>query len=182
MYITLVRHAETFSNEDNKMAGFSNSKLSRRGVNNALMLKSEIENEKYDLCYMSPLARCVETAMILIGDRVLTKVDDRLIERDIGEFSSKSQKKYDKKKYWEYNLNSNDSGVERIQDVFKRCEDFLDDVTKDNKDIMVVSHEAVIRCMHHLLNKTDLNSDLTKIDIPNCYIEKIEVKKWKTNI
>ena len=120
MYITLVRHAETFSNEDGRMVGFNNVKLSRKGVTNALLLKDKIRNEKYDICYMSPLARCVETAMILVGDRVLTKPDSRLNERDIGDFKGKSIKKYDKKKFWEYNLNSNDSNVERVQDVFKR--------------------------------------------------------------
>ena len=39
MYITLVRHAETFSNEDGRMVGFNNVKLSRKGVTNALFLK-----------------------------------------------------------------------------------------------------------------------------------------------
>lgn len=177
MYITLVRHAETFSNEDGRMVGFNNVKLSRKGVTNALFLKDKIRNEKYDICYMSPLARCVETAMILVGDRVLTKPDNRLNERDIGDFNGKSIKKYDKKKFWEYNLNSNDSNVERVQDVFKRCENFLDEIKKEDKDVLIVSHEAVIRCMHYLLNNKDLNGDLLDIDIPNCYIEKIEVVK-----
>ena len=177
MYITLVRHAETFSNEDGRMIGFNNVKLSRKGVTNALFLKDKIRDEKYDICYMSPLARCVETAMILVGDRVLTKVDNRLNERDIGDFTGKSNKKYDKKKFWEYNLNSKDNKVEGVQELFKRCENFLDDIKKEDKDVLIVSHEAIIRCMHYLLHNKKLCENLLDIDTPNCYIEKIEVVK-----
>ena len=176
MFITLVRHGETLSNDNNKIIGFNNHKLSRKGVTNSLMLKDKIRDEQYAYFYMSPLARCVETAMILIGDRVLTKVDDRLNERDYGKFVGKRINKNDKKKYWEYNLNCSDNDVESIQDLFSRCDSFLDDIKKDNKDVLVVSHEAVIRCLHCLLNNYDLNSNLLDIEIPNCYIEKIEVK------
>ena len=174
MYITLVRSADTFSDEDGRILGYKNAKISRKGITNALFLKDKIRDEKYDICYMSGLARSVETAMILVGDRVLTQVDKRLNERDFGEFSGKSTKKYDKTKFWDYNLNSKDNGVECIQDLFKRCEDFLNDIKKDNKDVLIVSHESIIRCMHYLLNNKSYDN-LLDIDIPNCYMEKIEV-------
>ena len=84
---------------------------------------------------------------------------------------------YDANKYWDYNLNCSEQGVEPVQDIFKRCSDFLDYVLEKHtgQDVIIVAHAASIRAIRHLL----LNSDLTKVslhdDIKNCYYEEIEV-------
>ena len=57
----------------------------------------------------------------------------------------------------------------------QRLSDSIETYHKDKK-ILVVSHGAVIRGLHHLLNKTDLNGNLTNFKIDNCYIEKINTK------
>ena len=69
---------------------------------------------------MSPLVRCVETAFILVGDRVEMIRDDRLIEREMGELEGRPREEYNVYRYWDYDLNTSDRGVEPIQDVFKR--------------------------------------------------------------
>ncbi len=177
MNITLVRHGEVMFEGRNKINGRGNVKLSKKGVLDCLRLKDEIRNKHYDLCLMSPLARCVETAMILIGDRVLTQVDDRLIEREMGNYTNKSYKFYNSEKYWDYELNSSDEGVESIKELFNRCEEFLDDIKNKytDKDIIIVSHEAVIRALYCIINKVDLNSNLKEFDIPNCYIKEFKL-------
>ena len=48
-----------------------------------------IKEKHYDYCYMSPLVRCVETALILIGDRVEMIPEKRLIERGLGELEGR---------------------------------------------------------------------------------------------
>ena len=150
MKITLVRHAEVMFEDRDKINGFKNVKLSKKGVLDCLRLKDEIKDNHYDICFMSPLARCVETAIIIVGDRVLTKVDDRLIERDMGNFTEKERSLYDPSKYWDYKLNSTDEGVEGIQDMFERCNAFLKDIKKKykDKDVLVVSHESIIRVLY----------------------------------
>ena len=86
-------------------------------------------------------------------------------------------KEYNPEKYWDYNLNSSDYGVECLTDLFERCQNFLDDVIIKNKDkkILIVSHASVIRCMHHILRNTDLNKEKLHISIPNSYFEVIEL-------
>ena len=42
---------------------------------------------------------------------------------------------YNSKKYWDYNLNSNDLDVESIQTIFKRCEEFLSYISEKYKMI-----------------------------------------------
>ena len=177
MNITLIRHGQVMFSDKKKINGFNNVKLSQRGVFDTLNLRDDISENHYDICFMSPLARCVETAFLLVGDRVLTQTDDRLLERNMGNFVGKSYNNYNSKKYWDYNLNLDDEGVEPIQDLFKRCNDFLDEIKKKykDKDVMVVSHEAVIRVLYCIINDVDVNSNLKEFEIPTSYIKEFKI-------
>lgn len=177
MRITLVRHGETDFNYENKIQGLSNAYLNETGRRQCRKLKEKIKDKHYDICFMSPLLRTVETAIILIGERVETFPDMRLVERNMGELEGKDRSLYDAKKYWDYEANNGDLGIEKVQDVFNRCKDFLRYVKKnyDGKDILIVTHGAPCRAFHHILNKKDLNGNLLDIQIPNCYFEEIEV-------
>lgn len=176
MKITLVRHGETDFNKEGKIQGLSNNLLNDTGRRQCRNLRMRLSDQHFDFCYMSPLARTVETAMILIGDRVEMIPDKRLIERDMGDIEGGSRELYAVDKFWDYNLNSGDQNIEKIQDIFERCRDFLDYVIKKHpgKDILIVSHGAPVRAMHHILRKSDLNGNLRDINIKNCYCETIE--------
>lgn len=184
MKITLVRHGETDFNKDGKIQGTVNNLLNDTGRRQCRDLRMKLSDQHFDFCYMSPLARTVETAMILIGDRVEMIPDKRLIERDMGEIEGCNRELYDVNKFWNYNLNSGDQDVEKIQDIFERCRDFLNYVIKKHpgKDILVVSHGAPVRAMHHILKKSDLNCNLRDINIKNCYCETIEFNEDDINL
>ncbi len=177
MKITLVRHGQTDSNYNNVLQGRTNNQLNDIGRMQCQQLRKQLKNINFSFCYMSPLIRTVETAFILVGDYVETFPDVRLIERDMGFLEGKSREEYDVKKYWDYDLNCSDYGVESIQDLFTRCQNFLDYVVKKHSEehILVVSHGAIIRAMHHLLHHNDLYANLLDVDISNCYCETIEL-------
>ena len=164
MKIYLVRHGETDANKDKIMQGQSqNLQLNQNGVMQATNLKNKLKDIKFDICFTSPLIRAWSTAMIIAGERVEIKEDKRLIERHLGNLENKNRKLYDVNKYWDYNLNSNDEDVEPIQDIFKRCNNFVDDLKKNYQDdaiILIVSHGAITRCLHHILINSDLNKNL----------------------
>ena len=176
MKITLVRHGETDFNKEGKIQGLSNNLLNDTGRRQCRDLRMRLSDQHFDFCYMSPLARTVETAMILIGDRVEMIPDKRLIERDMRDIEGNSRELYAVDKFWDYNLNSGDQNIEKIQDIFERCRDFLDYVIKKHpgKDILIVSHGAPVRAMHHILRKSNLTGNLRDINIKNCYCETIE--------
>ena len=176
MKITLVRHGETDFNKEGKIQGLSNNLLNDTGRRQCRDLRMRLSDQHFDFCYMSPLARTVETAMILIGDRLEMIPDKRLIERDMGDIEGNSRELYAVDKFWDYNLNSGDQNIEKIQDIFERCRDFLDYVIKKHpgKDILIVSHGAPVRAMHHILRKSNLTGNLRDINIKNCYCETIE--------
>ena len=177
MKITLVRHGETEKNYQNICQGSTNVLLNDTGRRQCQKLRDKIKDKKYDICYMSPLVRTVETAMILIGDRVKMIPDKRLVDRDLGELEGVSRDLYDANKFWDYNLNCSDLGVEPVQDIFKRCDDFLSYIKEkhEGQSILIVTHAAPFRALRHLLLKTNLYDNLLDINISNCYYEEFEI-------
>ena len=177
MKITLVRHGQTESNYLNILQGQVNNLLNDTGRRQCKKLAEGIRDIHYDYCYMSPLVRCVETSMILIGDRVPMIPDKRLIERQLGELEGRPREEYNAYKFWDYNLNRSDYGVEPIQDVFKRCKDFLEYIVNkhSDKNILIVTHGAPYRALRHLILGHDLNANLLDDEISNCMLEEFEL-------
>ena len=177
MKIILVRHAQTEDNFNNIMQGRRNNTLNDTGRRQCQKLRKKLSSIKIDYCYTSPLVRCVETSFILIGDRAEMIRDDRLIERDLGELEGKERTKevYDVNKYWDYDLNSSDFGVEPIKDVINRCSDFLEYIkNKYPKDttILIVSHSAPVKALKLLLENKELKGNLFERNIDNSeYLE-----------
>lgn len=180
MKITLVRHGQTEENFLNKLQGQSNNLLNDTGRRQCQRLAINLKEKKFNYCYMSPLVRCVETALILIGDRVEMIPDKRLIERSLGELEGRPREEYNAYKFWDYNLNRADYGVEPIQDVFKRCSDFLDYIYEkygDDSSILIVTHGAPYRALRHLILKHELGDNLLDTEINNCSCEEFDYSK-----
>ena len=179
MIITLVRHGQTEENYLGNIQGLSNAMLNDTGRRQCQRLRDKIKDKKYDFCYMSPLVRCVETAIILIGDRVETARDERLIERDMGELEGTPRENYDGAKYWDWDLNCSDDGVESIQSMVDRCRELLIYLKEKHvgQHIMLVTHSATFRVLRHLLLDHELKGNLLDTIIPNCHIEEFEIKE-----
>ena len=177
MKIALVRHGETDYNKQGRLQGRLNIPLNDNGRKQAHDLRKKTENTKFDICFSSPFIRAMETAMILVGDKTEIIRDDRLKERNLGNLEGKDRTCYDAKKYWDYHLNSSDEEVESIQEVFKRCQSFLKYIEEmyPNQNILIVTHGATLRALHHLLYHTDLNKNLSNFKIGNCFYEEIEI-------
>lgn len=181
MKFYLVRHAETDANTNGILQGQKeNLQLNEYGVREANKLKQKLKDISFDACYTSPLVRAWSTAIILVGDRAVISEDRRLIERYLGQFEGAPRQKYSAKKYWDYPLNSGDGDVEKIQDIFSRCENFLEDIISKHDDtatILIVSHSAIIRCLHHILKKSDRKKNLLGFSIPNCFYKEYQIQK-----
>lgn len=185
MKITLVRHGQTESNYKKIIQGRNNVLLNDEGRRQCQKLKAKLAEKSFDYCYMSPLGRTVETAIILVGDRVETRVDERITEREMGELVGKDRSLYNMKKYWDYKENCGDLGVEKVQDIEKRCREFLTYIIKKypDKNILIVTHASPLRMMRHILLNHNLEKNLIDNNIYNCYCEEIDVdtKKYFQN-
>ena len=178
MKIILVRHGQTEDNYNGIMQGRINNLMNDTGRRQCERLRNKLMDKKIDYCYMSPLARCVETAFILIGDRVEMSKDDRLIERDLGKLEGKKRELYDSSKYWNYELDSEDLGVESVKHIISRCEDFLNYIkSKYDKHacILIVTHSAPYRALKILLQNKKLTGNLFGTSVENADFEEFEI-------
>lgn len=177
MEITLIRHGKTEYNEKGLLQGIKNEPLTDAGRIQVKKLKMKLNNERFDICFTSPLIRSFETAMILVGDKVEIKKDPRLIERDYGKLEGTDKNLLDRKLYFDYSVNTTKEEVESIKHLENRLIEFINYLEKNykNKKILIVTHGAVIRILRNLLLNED-KANILAVDIPNCYIEKIQYK------
>ena len=178
MKITLVRHGQTDDNLNGIMQGRRNVLMNDTGRRQCQMLRLKLDNMHFDYCYTSPLTRTVETAMILVGDKVEMIPDQRILERDMGELDGKPREMYNAYKYWDYDLNKSDRGVEPVKEIFKRCEEFLNYLKEKYTDesILIVTHQAPYRALRCLLTNKKLKGSLIDGMIKNCACETFEIK------
>ena len=177
MKVTLIRHAETEENYLGKIQGRQNPLLNDTGRRQVLRLKNKLSALNYDLCFCSPLMRCLETAIVVIGDRAEIIRDDRLIERDMGELEGRPKEEYNAFQFWNYDRNRSDYGIEPIQDLFQRCENFLNEIKEkyNDKSIMIITHYGPYRALRHLLLHHSLKGNLLDGKIDNCSYEEFEI-------
>ncbi len=160
MKIYVIRHGRTAWNEKGLMQGKSNISLSPDGKKEALEIREKLSDVSFDICITSPLKRTIETANIVVNNKCKIVTDDLLIERDLGAFEGMKYEEYSKHNYWDYKLNNDYNGVEKVKDVLKRTKKFLDKLKKENyKNVLIVSHAATIRAINFNINGYDCNTD-----------------------
>ena len=171
MLLYVVRHGKTAWNLEHRCQGISDIPLNEEGIREALKLKELVDTLNIDVVISSPLKRARVTAQILKPDLPIN-TDDRLKERDWGMNEGVDIDLVDQVDCWDFLLNTKVGGIECIQDFMKRVSEFLEDLKAryPDKNVLVVSHSAVLRAIHYLLNGIPDDYDLTKISIPNLRI------------
>ena len=133
LYIT--RHGQTDWNVLMKVMGRCDEPLNEKGLLQASETRDNLLNTDIDLIICSPLQRARQTAETINKDRNIPIIyDERIIERDFGEFEGKQTKDFDFNGYWDYYKNEQYQSAENIQVFFKRIYDFLEDIMKKYKD------------------------------------------------
>jgi len=151
----IVRHGETDTNYENRINGMSTDKpLNDNGVKQVEELEKHIDVHMFDEVYSSPMKRAVQTAEILNQGIHKVKLDKRLYEADYGSWDGLSEAElkvkypevFDENNYLLPNYTKYAKDGEEYADVYKRVEDFMDDMAKKGDEkIMVVCHGFVSR-------------------------------------
>ena len=66
MKLYIVRHGQTDYNIDNKVCGISNVELTDLGKQQAIKAREQLEDQKIDYIFASPLQRAYDTAKIIM--------------------------------------------------------------------------------------------------------------------
>ena len=148
MRIILVRHGLSEANIS-RFYSLDDTILHESGFSVLNNTRRNLEKYEIDEVYASKLKRSQETAQRLgFSD---FKIDGRLNELDFGDFKGKyfDQIKSTEIEFFEKQKNDHFNlaypGGESINDLIKRMSDFLEEKSKEDKNILCVSHGIAIK-------------------------------------
>ena len=168
--LVLVRHGLSSFNAKGLIQGRTDeSLLTEEGYQQALKAGKALSNINFEKIYSSPLIRAAETAKTINKNFKKEQnivFDKNLLEVDLSEWSGL---KIDKIKHkfpeiypiWKNDpenliLKRNNKTYKPIQELFDQASNFMEDILKlylekDNVNILVVGHNAILRCLILLL-------------------------------
>lgn len=178
MKIYAVRHGETNWNVLGKMQGSVDNELNEIGVEQARKTMEKLKDEKIDLIICSPLKRTIQTADIINERKNIPIIyDERIKERNGGEFEGKTIQEYNYADYSSYEKNLTFKKAEKVRDFFNRVYGFMDDITSKYKDknVLIVTHAGVIKPITFYFSK----EKITDKAIEEIYPKNCEITKWE---
>lgn len=147
MDIIMIRHGET---EDNvkKVYSRDDTSLTEKGIRQIMRTKELLKKYDYEEIHYSPLKRTVET-LNLLG--LEGKEDIRIREINFGIFTGKTFEEIsntypaETKSWIEDISNYKIPEGESLLDVYERVREFLEEICKIDKNVLLVTHDTVIR-------------------------------------
>lgn len=171
MNLYVVRHGQTDWNVQGIIQGSTDIELNSTGIDQAYQTAELLKNIDFSVIYSSPLKRTFDTAKIINkyhNANIIT--DNRIIERNFGDFEGTRNVLKDISDYLDFDLNLDTNNVESIKMLLKRIEDFLLDVynTYKNTDsnILVVTHGGVSIAITAIIN--NIRNNLASLGMQNC--------------
>lgn len=147
MNIYVLRHGQTVLNVQGKFQGRIDTELTEVGISQVKKSETELKKINFDMVFVSPLKRAIDTAKI-ITDKELT-IDSRIIERSFGSLEGNDS-------IPDYEDRINEFGIEPLEDIKKRVNNFLDEIKEkyaDKENILIVTHEAVAQNINAYFNR-----------------------------
>lgn len=172
--IYIVRHGQTNYNLENRYMGQMDIPLNETGIKEALKLKGELKEIKFDKVFSSPLIRAYKTAQIITDEDIV--VDNRLIERGNGKLEGKLKSEINS--FINNNqFNELEYGIEPLVDFRKRVYSFFDDITKLEGNILIVTHGGVSISARYYFEGPPKNNDVSLYILNNCEYIKYDNKE-----
>ncbi len=179
--LILLSHGSTTAQEDNIVSGQVNDLLSETGKLEAIEAGRSLSDYDIDVVFCSDLERCQDTANIVMAgnhfsDNVELILVQELRERSFGSLEGtpypKVRKDLAPKKYklWNRDYFEAPPQGESLKDVEQRVVPFLKEnaftLADENKNILIVSHNDVIKTIIGHLKKSD-ETDIIRWKIDN---------------
>lgn len=177
MKLYITRHGQTDGNVNKIMDGIRDIDLNKTGIEQAEKTRDILKDIKFDLIICSPLIRTKHTMEIININNYPVIFDERIIERDCGEFTGKSFESLDRDLYWNYHDKTIYEKAENIEHLFSRVYVFLDEIKEKYKDknILLVTHEGVTKTINCYFNGVPEDGNLQALGLNNCEVKVYEV-------
>jgi broad specificity phosphatase PhoE len=157
--LLMIRHGPTQENAEGIFMGRRDSDCLSESLSAASALQQQLDLPKHYHLYTSPLQRCLSTVKSAFPQRV-PEIDDRLTERDLGNWSGQPKQKLQKifpaafLPSGRLDPYFTPEGGESLPTFCHRVASFLRTAAtlgNENATIVVVSHNGVIRLTRYLL-------------------------------
>lgn len=175
MKLYILRHGRTDWNDEGLLQGWTDNPLNDLGRGQAQAVALQLKDIDFTICYTSPLLRARQTAELATGGKYKLQYDVLLAERYLG---AKEGKLDDDTEFsalsWDWEQNSEIYGVEPVQALFRRAEEFLGKIKRQHADsdkILIVCHGGLMRALHYTLMGFDENTDFSALKTQNCDIK-----------
>jgi len=158
LHIFIFRHGETTFNRSKRFTGWSNSRLTPKGIQQANFIAEKLRNKKFQRTFKTSLSRSSNTLKIVMkyhSECKIVIVDDRMIERSYGDLERKYHKtiikKYGKRQFdiWHRSYDVPPPGGESIKMVEKRVLSFVKDLLammeKEKVNVVISAHNNSMR-------------------------------------
>lgn len=174
MKVYIARHGQTTTNLL-KFHALEDDDLTEVGIKQAEELRDKIKDMNFDIIISSPLVRTKHTTKIINSNNIKVIYDDRIKERDPGSLSGKSRESENRDEYWNYYSNIQYGTSEKIQHLFDRVFDFLDELkTKDYESVLIVAHSGVSKAFNAYFEGIQ-DGKLLNRGLKNCEIKEYEL-------
>lgn len=162
-----VRHGETIYNTEGRFQGISDSSLTAKGILQAKKIHDYVKNYTPLHFFASPLPQALHTQSILAENLDSTvEVLEEIKEVCYGDWEGKTKEDLKNHPLWEVKKQDRFNFVhpgtykqkkgESYKHLYNRIEKFLTKLLKKkhDKNIVLVSHLGVMRCVYKFFNKT----------------------------
>ena len=156
-FIIFLRHGQAINNTKRLLAGRTPGvPLTEHGIKQAESTARFLKPFNISAIYSSPIERAEKTAEIVAKHNSLDyKIDDRLIELDMGKFTGMPYDEIFKKhgnvflKFYDGELEIAHNGVETFTQVKNRVLSMIDHVLKEHnsENVLLVTHMDPIKAM-----------------------------------
>lgn len=182
MNIILVRHGQTDWNVQDLLQGRSDIELNENGKRQTIETANKLVQMNIDAIYVSPLKRTMDTANQINKTRNLKlNIENRLIERGFGNYEGQSKVEF--RKYWNFESNMSDNGVEPIKELFERVYVLLKELNEKytkNETVLLVTHNGVNLAVSSILN--GMKENIFEYNLKPCeyrVFNNVDLKKWE---
>lgn len=188
-YIYLFRHGQTEDNSKGVFSGWRDTKLTKRGIEDAKIVAIRLKNKKIDIAFQTKLSRSKDTLKLILKFHPECKKiinDDRMIERCYGKTQGKTHYKYVKQtspeKYDSFHrgYKPKPPGGESIKDVEKRVKSFIKDLIKlmkkEKVNVAISAHGNSMRPFRRHFEKWTVKH-MMEMENPydNCFAYKVKI-------
>lgn len=153
---------------DPKCQGRVNLSLNNTGLLQAEKCADALKNKKFDRVISSPLKRAMQTCEIINDGTINVEYDERITERDFGEFEGLTKSEYNVNEFWNIYSNQKFKRAETLRDVVKRVFSLLDELSENkNKNYLIVSHRGIGCVISSYFKGIPSDGNYLTYEIPN---------------